>query len=389
MIDPRTAAPVAADVVGRVLVVDDESKNRELLKDLLEAHGHQVSEAVDGQEGLSATIEGLPDVVLLDVMMPNLDGLEVCRRLKATPKTAAIPVLLVTSLSARKERLEGIKAGANDFIAKPVDTADLVLRVRNAVAAKQLFDRLEAQYQRLRELEAMRDNLVHMIIHDLRSPLAGVYAYLQLLQLELNGALEPKWREYLEHSIAILNRVQDMTNAVLDVSRFESSQMPMSPASVELDEVVTEALRSLGAAAAPPRVQVEPSKPPVIAWCDREIIRRVLANLVGNALKFTPEAGQVRVTMRWEGQEVEVAVADTGRGIPPEHHQRIFEKFGQADAPADRARHSAGLGLTFCKMAVEAHGGIIGVNSVVGKGSTFWFRLPQGPPVEGPRETSH
>ncbi len=145
--------PAAADIVGRVLVVDDEPKNRELLKALLEAQGHQVSEAVDGQEGLSATMEGLPDVVLLDVMMPNLDGLEVCRRLKSAAKTASIPVLLVTSLSDRKERLEGIKAGASDFITKPVDTADLVLRVRNAVSAKQLFDRLEGQYQRLQELE--------------------------------------------------------------------------------------------------------------------------------------------------------------------------------------------------------------------------------------------
>lgn len=379
MSGPGMAAPAAAEVAGRVLVVDDEPKNRELLKALLEAHGHLVSEAADGQEGLSATTEGLPDVVLLDVMMPNLDGLEVCHRLKSDPKTAAIPVLLVTSLSDRKERLDGIKAGANDFITKPVDTADLVLRVRNAIAAKQLFDRLEAQYQRLRELEAMRDNLVHMIIHDLRSPLAGVYTYLQLLQLELNGDLDPKRREYLDDSIAILNRVQDMTNAVLDVSRYESNQMPMSRVRVELDEVVTEAIRSLGSAAAPPRVQVEPSKAPVIAWCDREIIRRVVANLVGNALKFTPEVGQVRVTMRREERNVEVAVTDTGRGIPPEHQQRIFEKFGQVGGPADRARHSAGLGLTFCKMAVEAHGGVIGVNSAVGKGSTFWFRLPQEP----------
>ena len=181
-----------------------------------------------------------------------------------------------------------------------------------------------------------------MIIHDLRSPLAGVYTYLQILNLELNGVLDPKRREYLGQSIAILNRVQDMTNAVLDVSRFESNQMPMSPASVELQEVVTEAIRSLGSAAAPPRVLIEPSEAPVTAWCDQEIIRRVVANLVGNALKFTPEAGQVRVTFRREGQDVEVAVADTGRGIPPEHQERIFERFGQVGGPADRGRHWRG-----------------------------------------------
>ena len=367
----------AGETAGRILVVDDEPKNRELLRDLLEARGHQVTEAADGHQALAAANDSAPDVVLLDVMMPNLDGMEVCRRLKSTPKTAAIPVLLVTSLSARQERLEGIKAGANDFITKPVDSADLLLRVRNAVAAKQLFDRLEAQYQRLRDLETMRDNLVHMVIHDLRSPLAGVYTYLQLLQLDANGGLDAKQRDYLEQSISILQRVQDMTNAVLDVSRYEANQMPMSPARVEVAEVIQEAITSLGSAAAPPRVKLEASDLAVSAWCDRDIIRRVVANLVGNALKFTDEEGQVRVSVRREQTSVEVAVIDTGRGIPPEHQERIFEKFGQSDGPADRKRHSAGLGLTFCKMAVEAHGGVIGVDSAVGKGSRFWFRLPQ------------
>jgi signal transduction histidine kinase len=218
-----------------------------------------------------------------------------------------------------------------------------------------------------------------MVIHDLRSPLAGVYAYLQLLQLAANGALDANQRDYLEQSIAILQRVQDMTNAVLDVSRYEANQMPMSPAQVDLGAVIREAIDSLGPAAAAPRVRFDPVDAGS-AWCDRDIIRRVVANLVGNALKFTPEEGQVRVTLRREGTDVEIAVADTGRGNPPEHQQRVFEKFGQDAGPADRARHSAGLGWTFCMMAVEAHGGIIGVSSTVGKGSTFWFRLPRSRP---------
>jgi signal transduction histidine kinase len=156
--------------------------------------------------------------------------------------------------------------------------------------------------------------------------------------------------------------------------------MPMSPAWVDLGEVIREAIDSLGSTPGAPAVQFEPADAAASAWCDRDIICRVVANLAGNALKFTPEQGQVRVTLRRAEQHVAIAVADTGRGIPPEHQQRIFEKFGQVGGAADRARHSAGLGLTFCKMAVEAHGGVIGVDSVVGKGSTFWFRLPQEPP---------
>ena len=206
MIEPCTAAPAAAEVVGRVLVVDDEPKNRELLKALLEAQGHEVSEAVDGQEGLSATIEGLPDVVLLDVMMPNLDGLEVCRRLKSAAKTASIPVLLVTSLSigkndSRESRRAPVISSPSPSIppiwcfgcGMPLPRNSCSIGWRDSTSGS-------------RSSKGMRDNLVHMIIHDLRSPLAGVYTYLQLLDLELDGVLDPSGASTSGQSIAILNR---------------------------------------------------------------------------------------------------------------------------------------------------------------------------------------
>src|SRR5204863_283381 len=160
------------------------------LEELLTMRGFAVETAEDGETALARTRERPPDVVLLDVMMPRMNGFDVCRRLKGDAATAAIPVLLVTSLDAREDRLAGIGAGANDFLTKPIDAADLLLRVRNAVLTKRLFDREAEQRRQLEALEAARDTLTHMIVHDIRSPLTGLHAYLGLLdRAAAEGAL--------------------------------------------------------------------------------------------------------------------------------------------------------------------------------------------------------
>jgi len=150
---------------GHVLVVDDEETNRELLRDLLEAQGHQVTEAEDGEQALQKAKESPPDVILLDVMMPGLDGFEVCSRLKADPETAPIPVLLVTALKERSDRLTGIEAGANDFISKPVDTQDVIFRVRNAVYTTRLFHEVQENYERVQKLELEERELLEKTLH--------------------------------------------------------------------------------------------------------------------------------------------------------------------------------------------------------------------------------
>src|SRR5712671_240096 len=220
---PNTASEPGG---GTVLVVDDEPKNVMLLQDLLESRGYTVLSASDGDKGLDLARERIPDVVLLDVMMPRLNGFDVCRKLKAEQKTAMIPVLLVTSLDARQDRLAGIGAGANDFITKPIDSGDFLLRVRNAVATKRLHDRVSHQLQRLQELEAARDTLTHMVVHDLRSPLTGLRGYLELLRAVANGNAEVA--EYASEADAIAKRLTEMISQVLDMSRLESGQMPLS-----------------------------------------------------------------------------------------------------------------------------------------------------------------
>lgn len=361
-------------IPGRVLVVDDNEANRLLLQELLEHQGHQVLLASNGVEALESAATNLPDLMLLDVNMPRIDGLEVCRRLRADPATRALPIILVTALSERAHRLEGIAAGANDYLTKPIDRADLLLRVGNALGLRRLHQELSEQYRQLQELERMRDSLVHMMVHDLRSPLTGIMGFLDLARQELAELDRPRLLADVDEVRRGVSALADMVSNVLDVSRSESGTMPLRRAPADLGKITAEAIATLGRL---PFVSVALSAPPIplSADVDSDVMRRVIANLVGNAVKFTPRGGAVRVEVRSGSHGPEIRVTDSGPGIPVGYHEKIFEKFGQAENPAISAR-STGLGLTFCKLAVEAHGGRIGILSEVGRGSTFWVSVP-------------
>jgi signal transduction histidine kinase len=359
-----------------VLVVDDEPRSRELFRGLLEAHGYAVLTACSGVEGLALAREQGPDVVLLDVMMPHLDGLEVCRQLKGEERTAVTPVLLVTSVDARQERLRGVEAGANDFIIKPFDSTELLLRVRNAVRTKRLYERAAIQYRQLQALETARDGLVHMIVHDLRSPLTGLQAYLDLLLTSPALAADEQGIEFARESSAIVRRLSGMITQLLDLSRLESGKMPLSPQPVDLTELVRCAVATLGPPPCPLDLasEFEVCSEPVV--CDADLISRVIANLVGNAYKFSPEGQPVRITIERRNGSARIAVSDRGPGVPPELQSHIFEKFVQGSNGRSGREASTGLGLAFCRLAVDAHGGRIGVESHPPEGSTFWIELP-------------
>ena len=364
----------AVQAQGRILVVDDHEHNRILLQEILEQQGYQIDLASDGLEALRAIAQAQPDLVLLDVNMPGLDGFEVCRRLRAGGESAALPVILVTALADREQRLEGIAAGANDYLTKPIDRADLLLRVRNALRMRSLHREVESQYQELQRLEQLRDSLVHMLVHDLRAPLTGIRGYLELARMRVEELSAPDVLSDFDEMERGVTELTDMVSDVLDVSRFEAQAMPLSPVSTDLRSLAEEAVFVIGR----PRhatVELAVSAPvPVVA--DATVIRRVITNLVGNAVKFSPRDGLVRVEAESNEAGAQLRVVDQGRGIPPEYHERIFDKFGQVGESSGALVRSSGLGLAYCKLAIQAHGGRIGVQSEEGKGSTFWFILP-------------
>ena len=366
-------------VSREVLIVDDEPNDRILLRDALIPEGYHVTEAADGSEALAIVTDRLPDVVLLDVTMPRLDGLEVCRRVKADSRSAPIPVILVTAQRGREQRLAGIRAGANDFLSKPVDLTDLRLRVRNAVNTKKLYDQLQEEYRRVTNLESLRDTLVHMIVHDLRSPLTGIQCDLQLVEKEGQKVLDADLMESVTGARESVQTLTNMITSILDVSRLESGNLPLTLRACDLGGVVQDALALVGGGAHRVRVEADANGRSVTTSCDVDIVRRVVVNLVANALGYSPSHEPVTVTVSRRNGAALVTVSDHGPGIRKEFQERIFDKFAQVEAQQHGHKTSSGLGLAFCKLAVEAHGGTIGVESEEGAGATFWFELPMQP----------
>ena len=367
---------------GKILIADDEAANRQLLSSVLQFEGYEVVEAEDGKETLERIAETNFDVILLDVMMPYFTGYEVCERLQDDPKTEHIPVLMVTALESRSECLHAMEVGGSDFITKPVDTRYLRLRVRNAVHRKQLGDRVRAQFAQLQELEEKRDELVQMVVHDMRSPLGTIGGFAELLHLTHEEELSESGREFLSLIQHEVKSLEGMVSDILDVSRSEDSTLPLDRDSCDLHRLLLDTAASFPKLTGHPPIDVEVNTPNTVANCDGTLIRRVLENLTGNALKFTPAEGRIVINLEAPDEKhLRVTVRDTGSGIPAEALGGIFDKFSQAPGAKGKVKRSSGLGLAFCKMAVEAHGGNVGVVSEMGRGSIFWFDLPAGEAV--------
>ena len=364
----------------RIMIVDDAPQNIELLEFMLLAQGYQVFALPNGEMALKAAAKTRPAMILLDILMPGLDGYEVCRRLKADPHLQDIPVLFLSALNEPLDKARAFQVGGVDYITKPFQLVEIEARVRTHLQLHRQSRELQTNYERLRELEQLRDGLVHMMVHDMRSPLAAL-----TIAAEAMGDALSKTDPYLVEMVTVARQSTQtlcrMASNLLDISRLESSQMPLHPTQENL-AALAQAVRESSSILSEGRRIVVDAPEPVSTACDAQLIGRVLGNLVGNALKFIPKDGEIRLSVRREAPHAHVAVSDNGAGIAPEFHRKIFDKFSQVEV--GQGRRGVGLGLAFCKLAVEAHGGQIGVISEVGRGSTFWFTLPLVPAASRP-----
>ena len=369
--------------IPNIIVVDDTPANLQLLSGMLKERGYKVRPVPSGKLALQAAKNDPPDLILLDIMMPDMDGYEVCERLKADEKLRDISVIFISALNETMDKVRAFGAGGVDYVTKPFQFEEVNARVSTHLELQRQRRKLKENYEQLRRLEEMRDNLVHMIVHDLRSPLMGISGFLDLaLELE-KETLTEDGLDYLQTAKRSTTAVTDMVNAVLDVSKMEAGEMKLHLAECDLVHIAADLISGMQSLKEAREIVLEAPPQPVTVVADGDLLLRVIQNLLGNALKFTPSDGWIRLGIEPDEKGVWVKVRDNGPGIPAEYRERIFEKFGQVEARANRQKFSTGLGLTFCKLAVEAHGGSIGVDSEVGKGSMFWFVLPkEGPACE-------
>lgn len=371
------------NALSNILIVDDTLENLQVLGDMLRRHGYKVRPVPSGKLALQACSAQPPDIILLDINMPEMNGYEVCARLKEDERLKEIPVLFISALNESADKVKAFLSGGVDYITKPFQIEEVEARVATHLALRRQRQELQNSLTRIRELEETRKNLNRLIVHDLRNPLNAIKGFLEEVG-ERNAGMDDTSKNYLQRAHAASRNLLDMADSLLDLNRLEEGVMPLRTEPADLADVCREAVSNAGLLLGGRSVTVESEGEAPVAVVDRALIRRVIQNILGNALKFTDkEKGVIvlRAAYNPEKTGVLVSIKDNGPGIPAEYHKRIFEKFVQVEGTQIPGVHSTGLGLSLCKLAVEAHGGEIGVESNPGEGTTFRFLLPRVPPA--------
>ncbi len=371
-----------------ILIVDDEPINLKLIKAFLMREDYELITALSGEEALQIVEETIPDLILLDVMMPGLDGFEVCQQLKQKEVFKDVPIIMATALKEKQHKVKAMDVGADDFISKPLDGTEMLVRVKSLLRIKSYRDDLVRSYQeisqkneKLRELEKVKESLTHMIIHDLNNSFMVISGNLQLVELEIESN-ESSIGNYIKNCMTATTDVEEMVRGLLDVHKMEEGKLILENKEIDLDALIKTTIESLEQIAEKNKINLKflKNSDDNCIKGDWGILKRVMGNLLNNAFRHTPDGGNVEIEISPtdENRRICLSVKDTGDGLSPEYHEKIFEKFEQVNLKKEGIRRgSAGLGLSFCKMAIEAHHGRIWVESDgEGQGCTFRVSLP-------------
>ncbi|NES19862.1 MAG: hybrid sensor histidine kinase/response regulator [Symploca sp. SIO3E6] len=351
-----------------ILVVDDEPDNFDVIETFLSNQDYQLYYAANGQEAIDSLDTYNPDLILLDVMMPGIDGIEVCQQIKTISKWQAIPIIMVTALSSKSDLARCLNTGANDFISKPVNAVELRARIESMLRMKQ-------QYDDLQTLLKLREDMVKMVVHDLRNPLMGIFLGLELL-LSKDYPQEKQNRK-LAQVYSSAQALQLLIDDLLQVALLESGKFRLNLTAVTLCTLIQSATSNFKAIAAQKNQSLVSQLPEEFSRAilvDATMMHRVLDNLLSNAIKFSPRNSQIVVKLEFTTfGDAKIQVIDSGPGVPDALQQKIFEKYEIGTLMSDVSQ--IGLGLAFCKMVVEAHGGKICVRNNQPQGAIFEITL--------------
>jgi two-component system, sensor histidine kinase and response regulator len=350
-----------------ILIVDDTPANLGVLVETLGVAGYQLMVAEDGEEALAQTLQTQPDLILLDVMMPGIDGFETCRRLKARAETRDIPVLFMTALNETTDKVKAFAAGGVDYIAKPIEHEEALARVGTHLAIRRLQRELQEQV-------ALKQKFMKIAGHDLRNPL-----FLILLATELarrQTGIPPKvirFLESIEESAAHIRRIID---TFLEIRTPAPSATEVG--GVDLGLLGTAVVRQHEHAAERKsiRLALENVDGLPLVRCEAALSYQAFSNFISNALKFTPVGGNVTVRTQLLDNIVRVEVQDTGPGVPANERERLFRKPGRLSPRPTAGEESTGHGLTIVKQLIESQSGRVGASFPADGGSIFWFELP-------------
>jgi len=365
-----------------ILIVDDKLENLKVLESTLVQQGYEVRKAINGSMALMGAIAELPDLVLLDIKMPDMDGYEVCRQLKANQETSDIPIIFLSALDDVLDKVKAFDVGGVDYIVKPFQTEEIIIRVQNQLQILNLQQQLRVHNKQLTTLnqELVRSNreleqFAYVASHDLREPLRMIMSFSQLLAQRYSGQFDEEGDKILDFVVDGAKRMERLIQDLLAYSRVANQVKTFE--SLNCEEVIDRALSNLQLTIQETNAQITRDTLPII-FGDKTQLVQLFQNIIANGIKYQQEeAPIIHIGAETRQGQLLFSIKDNGIGINPQHQERVFQIFQRLHTRQEYS--GTGIGLAICKKIVELHGGKIWVESAVGKGTTFLFTMPLEP----------
>ena len=369
----------ASEVRSRkILVVDDDRLNRRILSAILKPEGFEVVEAESGEQPLELYAQTPPDLVLLDVVLPGINGFEACRKLRSAYGDSAAPVIFITAKSESDDVVEGLAAGGVDYLPKPIRAKEALARIRTHLQIRGLLAEQRLLVGQLSKANSAKNRFLGMAAHDLRNPLASIRGLAEFMRDGVVGPLTPDQLDLVKTIHSASQEMLLLVNELLDVATIEAGELKIAPETADLGEIVAKAvyLANIEATKKRTKILLLPGERPPPWRLDPNKIRQVVDNLLTNAIKFSPPGSTINVEVAALTGAVAFAVQDQGPGIPESEHHKLFKDFGRTSVLPTGGEKSTGLGLAICRKIVEAHRGTITAENLPERGCVFRVTLP-------------
>jgi K+-sensing histidine kinase KdpD len=369
---------------AKVLIVDDDKENVDLIAYFLKPQNYSIVTAHDGVEALRLVESENPDIILLDIRLPKMDGFQVCERIKKNHYSKFIPIIMITALKDLKSKIQSLEAGADDFISKPFENIELLTRVKSLLRIKKYHDELEKKNKELEEknkalmrMDQFKEELSHLIVHDMKNPIFVIQGNLQMLSMGMDDS-QPQLKKYVNRIDRSTQNLLRMVMNLIDITKIESGSMSLKLELASLNDVMEKSIQKLKdfPEFSTKQFNVKFGEQIPYTKMDISVMERVIDNLLSFAIANVPSDGRVDVETFKTEKTIGAAVHDFGQQIPLKYGDNVFNKFRQIEIKKEGYRVGRGLGLTFCNLAVEAHGGKMYLDENNTVGNRIIFELP-------------
>lgn len=362
----------------QILLVDDDRLNRRVLRAILQSERYIISEAETGEDAVLQFADFKPDLVLMDVMLPGINGFEACRQIKKIPGSDIVPVIFITAKNESDDVVEGMTAGGVDYLPKPYRPKEALARIRTHLHNRELVLQQRVLVDQLSKANATKNRVLGMAAHDLRNPLVSIRGLAEFLKDGTVGALSTEQAELVETIHSASQQMLELLNELLDMSVIESGELKIRLDEENFGDLIEKSihLNTINASKKKMAIAFQKGALPGMVHIDGQKIKQVVDNLLSNAIKYSPPGSIITVEATTDEGKCSLAVKDQGPGIPVNEHDRLFKDFGLLSVKPTGGEKSTGLGLAICRKIIEAHGGNITAENLPDRGCMFKFTLP-------------